>query len=92
MNNEFNALYWEISCYNLPCGNFKNLSGASSWNVKERKKLYFQLQLNFLKNIKMLSSIIKPEKTCNVSIPAITAFVEATAGIILFTTPETQVR
>jgi len=33
-----------------------------------------------------------PKNICNVSIPAITAFVEATAGIILFTTPETQVR
>jgi len=63
-------------------------SVAQAAEMSKKKKCIFSHKATYGK----ISKTFRPKNICNVSIPAITAFVEATAGIILFTTPETQVR
>lgn len=62
-----------------PCSNFENFSGAGSYGGKDNKR-FVKCTVKDNHGLKKCSS------------PAMTALVEATAGMILFTTPAAQKR
>lgn len=85
MDNHLYVLFCETWHLDLPCGNFENFCGASSCIVQEIS--------SYISNVKMLKKgLLRSVSIWLGSLPAITAFVEATAGIILFTTPKIQIQ